>query len=107
MKYFLNDNVSISTEIIHRKTFTDYIDDVSKDYIDKNLFYQNLPLNTAIIAARMYDKSVGVTNRNAGDKRGTPGNMDAYYSAGIKLSFRLGGGNDGYRSSTRCPVIRY
>ncbi|MEJ7768678.1 MAG: DUF6089 family protein [Chitinophagaceae bacterium] len=105
VKYYLNDKVSISLEFIHRKTFTDYIDDVSTTYIDKDLFYKNLPLATAIISNRMYDKSVGFANRNAGEKRGEPTNNDAFYSTGIKFSFRLG--DDAFnRNSMRCPVIR-
>lgn len=108
IKYFANETVSLSLEVVHRKTFSDYIDDVSTDYIDKDLFYKNLPLNTAIIANRMYDKSTNAANRNGGDKRGTSSNMDAYYSAGFKLSYRISGSSSGnYRSSTLCPVIRY
>lgn len=105
IKYYLNDKVSVSAEFILRKTFTDYLDDVSTTYIDNNLFYKNLPLNTAIVANRMYDKSVGFANRNAGDKRGSSDNKDSYYSTGIKFSFRLGSSvSDG--NYLRCPKIR-
>jgi hypothetical protein len=107
LKYYANEGVSISVEILHRKTFTDYIDDVSTSYINKDLFYKYLPLNDAIVADRISDKSAAAANRNTGEKRGTSKNMDAYYTAGIKLSFRLGGNNYGsYMNSTRCPVIR-
>src|SRR5579859_315222 len=34
VKYFFSDNLNLSFEIIHRKTFTDYIDDVSTTYVD-------------------------------------------------------------------------
>ncbi len=38
-KYIINDNVMISLDAGQRKTFTDYIDDVSKTYVDeKKLF---------------------------------------------------------------------
>jgi hypothetical protein len=108
LKYFAGEGVSIAVEILHRKTFTDYIDDVSTTYIDNDLFYKYLPLNDAIIANRIYDKSAAAANRNTGEKRGTSKNMDAYYTAGIKLSFRLGGnGSSSYLNSARCPVIRY
>ncbi len=104
IKYFITDELSISTEALLRKTFSDQLDDVSTNYIDNNLFYKYLPLNTAIVANRMADKSVGVANRNAGDKRGTPGKKDSYYSVGLKLSIRFGNG-DG-KGSIRCPVVR-
>jgi hypothetical protein len=106
-KYFASDNMTLSMEIIHRKTFTDYIDDVSTVYIDRNLFFAHMPVNQAIIAQRMYDKSGSALNRNTGKKRGTATNKDGYYSIGLKASFRLGTGDRSFRNSTRCPVMRY
>ena len=105
IKYFLSERVSIGFDILTRKTFTDYIDDVSTDYIDNNLFYKNLPLPVAIVASRMSDKSASSANRNAGEKRGTASHNDSYYAGGIKLSIRLGDINP-FLSSTRCPVIK-
>lgn len=105
-KYYASDNMTLSFEIVHRKTFTDYIDDVSTRYIDPSLFYTHLPTNRAIVAERLHDKRLGAGNRIAGKKRGDA-NKDAFYSIGLKASFRLGGGNNGYRNSTRCPVMRY
>ena len=101
VKYFLSDNVNLSFEIIHRITFTDYIDDVSTGYIDPALFNTYLPSNQAQLAARMANKTSGIYG--PGMKRGTPSNNDAYYSAGFKLGFRLGN-NDRYGNSTNCPI---
>ncbi len=106
IKFYVSDNISVSLEIIHRVTFSDYLDDLSTTYIDNALFYKYLPLSTAIVADRMNDKSVNTTARNAGSQRGTSAHKDAYYSAGFKLGFRLGASNDGNRNSTRCPTIR-
>jgi hypothetical protein len=102
VKYFISENVNVSFEIIHRKTFTDYIDDVSTSYVDPVLFYNYLPLQQAQLAERMANKSLnGVYDM--GDKRGTATNNDAYYTAGFKLGFRLGNNNP-YRTSTVCPI---
>jgi hypothetical protein len=101
VKYFLSDNVNLSFEIIHRKTFTDYIDDVSTKYIDPALFYNHLPTAQAQLAERMANKSSGVYG--PGNKRGTATNNDAYYSAGFKLGIRLGSDNR-YGNSTSCPI---
>ena len=101
VKYFLSDNVNLSFEIIHRKTFTDYIDDVSTNYIDPSLFATYLTASQAQIATRMANKSSGVYG--PGMKRGTPTNNDAYYSAGFKLGIRLGD-NSRYGNSTNCPI---
>ena len=101
IKYFLSDNVNLSFEIIHRKTFTDYIDDVSTNYIDPALFSTYLQGSQSALAARMANKSSGAYG--PGMKRGTPTNNDAYYSAGFKLGIRLGN-NDRYGNSTNCPI---
>lgn len=109
IKYYVTENFSLSFEIIHRKTMTDYMDDVSTEYIDPNLFYNYLPASQAAVADRTYNKSPLRTLNSGfsvGDKRGTKENNDAYYSAGFKLSWRLFSG-DSWANSTRCPVIRY
>jgi len=102
VKYFLSDNVNLSFEIIHRKTFTDYIDDVSTNYIDPALFNTYLPASQAQLAARMANKSLNSVY-GPGMKRGTPTNNDAYYSAGFKIGFRLGNSSR-YGNSTNCPI---
>ena len=101
VKYFLSDNVNLSFEIIHRVTFTDYIDDVSTNYIDPALFASYLTASQAQIATRMANKTSGAYG--PGMKRGTPTNNDAYYSAGFKLGIRLGD-NSRYGNSTNCPI---
>ncbi len=105
VKYYLTDNVNLSFEIIHRKTFTDYIDDVSTTYADPAAFYANMPLAEAQLAERMANKSgpVGSPQYAPGSKRGTSTNNDSYYTAGFKLGVRLGDGNR-FKNSTSCPV---
>lgn len=108
IRYYVSENFNISLEVIHRQTFTDYIDDVSTTYIDPSLFYTHLPANQAALAERMADKrNNGLAATVSGDKRGTSTNNDAYYSVGFKLAFTLFGGDNGYRNSTRCPILRF
>jgi hypothetical protein len=111
IKYFLSDNVNISFEIVHRKTFTDYIDDVSTKYIDPSLFYKYLSPTLAPIAVAMSNKAAdGYANPNytTGSKRGDSSENDAYFTAQFKLGIRLGGGKaERWRNSTHCPLIRF
>lgn len=107
VKYYVNDDMALSFEILHRKTFTDYMDDVSTTYIEPALFDNYLTANQAALAERIYNKTPALGRYGPGDKRGTPENNDAYYSAGFKISIRLGNGDGAWRNSTRCPVIRY
>ncbi|MBY0535979.1 MAG: outer membrane beta-barrel protein [Chitinophagaceae bacterium] len=109
IKYFVSDKTSLSLEIIHRKTFTDYIDDVSTNYINPSLFYTYLPTEQARLAERMANKTdinnVGSTTFGPGDKRGTPTNNDAYYSIGFKIGIRLGTDDSRrYTGDVRCPI---
>lgn len=106
VKYFISENVNVAFEIVHRKTFTDYIDDVSTTYVDPSLFYAHLPLAEAQLAERMANKSgpAGSPVYQAGSKRGTSTNNDSYYTAGFKLGIRLGGANEHLRNSTSCPI---
>ena len=108
IRYYVSETFNISLEVIHRKTFTDYLDDVSTTYIDPSLLYQHLPASQAAVAERMADKrNNGLSSTTGGDKRGTSTNNDGYYSLGFKLSFTLFGGDRGYRNSTRCPILRF
>ena len=94
-KYYISDRVNLSLEVLHRKTFTDYIDDLSTEYIDPNLFDKYLSPANAAIARQISDKvfgivTPGVTRYSPGTQRGDPTQNDAYFSVSMKLAIRLG-----------------
>jgi hypothetical protein len=94
-KYYISDRVNLSLEVLHRKTFTDYIDDVSTTYIDPDLFGKYLSPQNAVIAREIYDKTssiyvAGAARFSPGDQRGDPKQNDAYFSVSMKLAIRLG-----------------
>ncbi len=109
-KYLASDNVNLGFELLYRKTFTDYIDDVSTDYIDPKLFNKYLSPADANIAIQISDKATVRSSRtDPGLQRGNPTNYDAYFSFVIKLGIRVNGSysNPYDRSSarqTRCPA---
>jgi len=111
IKYFFSENVNVSFEIIHRKLFTDYVDDVSTKYVDPTLFDKYLSPSQAQIAKSISNKSAQGYNtlgyqKNA--KRGDPSQNDAYFTAGFKIGFRIGGGSEQrWRNSTHCPLLRF
>jgi hypothetical protein len=110
LKYYFSQNVNLAFEILYRKTFTDYIDDVSTTFIDPSLFYKYLSPSQAIIANNLYNKSplrnTPGSNFQVGRKRGDPTHTDAYFTAGFKLAIRLGQ-NSEWNNSTRCPLLRF
>ena len=105
IKYILYDNMNLGLELLYRKTFTDYMDDVSTTYIDPDLFNKYLSPQDANIAIQIHDKSSGVyTRTDPGFQRGNPKNFDAYFSFLFKIGIRLGGnGNDRTAQQRSCP----
>lgn len=56
----VSERVNTSIELLYRKTFTDYIDDVSTEYMDPNDFDKYLTTQDALIARQIHDKTVGI-----------------------------------------------
>lgn len=116
IKYFFSEKVNLSLEIVNRKTFTDYIDDVSTEYIADQDFYDYFGAGsaTADIARQMANKAAfanggtPLPSYGPGDKRGTPTNNDAFYSTVLRLGIRFGGENNrNFIKNTRCPAVRF
>lgn len=87
VKANLSKNIGLSFEWGMRKTFTDYLDDVSKKYYDPTL----LAAARGGTAAVMSDPSIGTDPNysNTGRQRGNPTNKDWYSFAGIVLTIKL------------------
>ncbi|HLG03069.1 MAG TPA: DUF6089 family protein [Bacteroidia bacterium] len=81
-------NIGLVIEWGLRKTFTDYLDDVSTVYADPNILYAN----GGSIAVAIADRS-GNAATNVGRQRGNPRTKDWYSFAGITLTFQLPGHN--------------
>lgn len=115
LKYFVSDRINVSAELLYRKTFTDYIDDVSQKYIDPTNYSKYLTPQEASLAYKLSDKSIGIiypgmTRYPAGTQRGDTKDGDTYFSIVLKVGVRLG---EIYESSfarraakqTRCPAV--
>jgi hypothetical protein len=115
LKFFMSDRINVSLEFLYRKTFTDYIDDVSQRYIDVNYYNKYLTPQEANLAYRLSDKAKGIiwpgmTRYPAGTQRGDLKDYDTYFSLVMKAGIRLG---PIYESAfakraarqTRCPSV--
>lgn len=115
VKYFASDRINVSMELLYRKTFTDYIDDVSQRYIDPAYYTKYLSSQEATLAYKLSDKAKGIiypgmTRYPAGTQRGDLKDYDTYFSIVLKAGVRLG---PIYESAfarsaarqTRCPAI--
>lgn len=108
VKYYIKENMYVGLELLHRKSFTDYIDDVSTTYIDNSLFSKYLTPTNAAMANQLYfrENFNRSTSRVAadGEQRGNPNNNDSFFSTLIRFGWRMNG-MDGATRQMRCPAF--
>jgi hypothetical protein len=110
IKYAISDRIRLGLEVGLRKTFTDYLDDVSTNYVD-----------AADLLAARGSKAVELAYRGGevpdgspiypekGAQRGGAKQQDVYYFSGLHLTYRLGAGTGlfgGAKRNLACPVVR-
>ncbi len=101
-KFYVGENAYLGLEILHRKTFTDYIDDVSTTYIDPALYDKYLQPQQAVIAYQMYNRGYGAMTRvTTDDIRGNKNHNDSFVSSSLKFGWRIGTAPE--PRFTRCP----
>jgi hypothetical protein len=98
IKYALNDRINIGFEVVHRFTNTDYLDDVSKTYVDPAVFPPNSngePSPAFLLSDRSYEVGdpIGVKGR----QRGNIQNKDQFVTAIFYISLNL--------QSYKCPSV--
>lgn len=97
VKYCINERINVGFEIVHRVTGTDYLDDVSKTYIDPSVF-PTLPNGDPSPAYLLHDRSyeLGEPIGLPGRQRGVQTQKDQFATAIFYISFNL--------QSYRCPT---
>ena len=91
MKWIVDRQWCVGLEYGLRKTFTDYLDDVSKSYVDKSIFGDNT------VAMALSDPSNGSNPgwTAAGEQRGDPRYTDSYMFVTIYVAYKLRTGKGG------------
>jgi len=108
-KFYLKENMYLGFELLHRKLFTDYVDDVSNDYyIDPIYFDSHLPAADAAKARRLYYRGTytfpSTRPYEEFAERGDPKQNDAYFSSILRFGWRLGQ-TDARSKQLKCPVF--
>lgn len=90
LKWEINDNLIVGYEFLYRKTFTDYLDDVSKRYPDM----AEQKKRYGSVSAALSDRSVevdGITQplSTQNDMRGDPGLKDWYMFSLFSFTYRF------------------
>ena len=99
IKYSFNERVNIGFEVLHRFTNTDYLDDVSKTYVDPSVFPLNPDgsvSNAQLLSDRSYElgEPIGIPGRERGMSR----QKDQFITAMVHLTFNL--------QSYKCPTVQ-
>jgi hypothetical protein len=108
-KYAISDNVRIGIEVGLRKLFTDYLDDVSATYADKNQLLAHNGPEAVELSFRGDELHTGLTYPSVNGIRGNPKSKDWYYLSLLTISFRISGGGEKYgnpadKNKVRCPT---
>jgi opacity protein-like surface antigen len=114
VKFRITDNTVLAYEVSFRKTFTDYLDDVSSTYFDEFALAQARGMKAVDMAYRGDElKSGNTTYPGNGVTRGGSKYKDWYYFTGFTVYIGLGSGNGGSsfgrsrggRNQLGCPKV--
>ncbi len=97
LRMVLTDRVDVGAEFGYRKTFTDYMDDVSTSYINPTAFTNPLSYTMSYRTPELAGHTTDPYPVEF-EKRGGSKYKDNYYFIGITVSYRLTGGD---RSTNR------
>lgn len=89
VKFVLSQNTRVSIEAGFRKTFTDYLDDVSLTYVDKQALLAHNGAKSLELSFRGDELNYRLPYPAQGVRRGNPSGKDWYYFTGISFSFSL------------------
>lgn len=90
IKMNVSKRLGLAFEYGVRKTFTDYLDDVSKKYVNPSV----LTSQAGSLTQRLSDRSINqIGDRNIGVNRGITQANDWYYFAGVTLTFIINSPN--------------
>lgn len=89
LRYALTNDFLVTFETGQRKSFIDYIDDVSKNYVDKDKLMAAKGPKAVELAWRGDEVHNGAPYPNDGEQRGTPTEMDWYYYIGVTIEAKF------------------
>ncbi len=98
IRYALTENLTVSVELISRITFTDYIDDISTNYPEReDLLSKGDSGLISLYVSNQIDEALGLPQNDisvdrSGGVRGNETTKDYYFSGMINFAYRLSGG---------------
>lgn len=113
VKFALSEDLYVGFEIGFRKLFTDYLDDLSTTYIDRNILLNRKGQQAVNYAFRGDELKPPLSYPAAGALRGNSKRNDYYYYGQFRIGLRMPwfdhGGSNTVRSGRKglgCPALR-
>ena len=107
VKYALTEHFYVGFEVCFHKLFTDYLDDVSNTYADKNILLAERGPEAVELAFRGDELKPPHTYPRAGSVRGNPKANDDYYTGLLRFTYNFVNSNAGFKlnnkRSLQCP----
>ena len=101
LKFALSEDLYVGFEIGVRKLFTDYLDDVSSTYVDRDILLNRRGQQAVDYAFRGDELKPPLAYPAAGTLRGNSKKNDYYYYGQFRISFRMPWFNDGGNNTGR------
>ncbi len=92
LKYKLSPDIKLSVECVSRILNTDYLDDVSTNYIDKELFAKYFTGSKLTDVVKLNDRKHEIDpslTTFTGEQRGNPNKNDSYFTINFKPRIHL------------------
>ena len=110
IRWKFTENITLSYELGLRKTFTDYLDDISNNYADQTILAAAKGAKAVEMAWRGGELKNGSSYPADGTVRGSPKYKDWYYFSGVTISIGIGKrkgfhGTDNGRTDCPKPVM--
>ena len=107
VRFQLSPTVELGLETGVRKTFTDYLDDVSTSYVDPNVLLNRVGQQAVDLSYRGDEGRGSASYPKFGAGRGNPKKKDGFYFTGLHVNVRLFEGEyHGSRKTLDCPPLR-
>ena len=88
-RFIFNDYWAMAIELNYRHTFTDYLDDISKSYVDNAQLLATNGAISAALADRTPERFGDFSPNPEGTVRGNETETDIFYYVGVSLSYTI------------------
>lgn len=95
LQYRISESIKIQASVMGAYTRTDYLDDVSSTYVDRDLLQNANGSLSAALSNRYLPNADGSISGLPGSARGSAGVNDYYFSGFVSILYSLGGRGSG------------